>query len=746
MSTLFIRSRRIIAMFLIVTLFVNPIFIKITNVSADNSTDISINVDKASEVKSERIVESTSLSLDVDYNSGMLVVTNKINNSKWYSTPPDYAQDISAKNLKNNICSQILAVYADQSQNDYTLSSKSTSLHKVNMSFDKIPNGVKITYQYEKEGFTIPVEFTLKDDSLSATILSNEIKEKNSKFKLEYIDLLPYFGAGGSKDNGYMFVPDGCGALINFNNKKSNYGDYSQYIYDKDQSLVIKAKSTVLQSARMPVFGVKKGDDAFVAVITSSESRTLLKSSVSSDKTNYNNIYPEFIYKNSYEALVKGKTWNAKTVTIYESKPAIQNYNVKYFFLSKENSNYTGMALRYQKYLQDEKGFKKLTSQNSYPLYIDLFGGIKRTENVLGFPIKVMDPLTTYSDVVDIVKQLKDAGVDNIVLKYDAWNKDGQNSSIPVDLKTDDALGGLNEFNQMTKYLNKENVKTYLDVNLTDMVDSRWGYNTKFDSAKTLQKTPSMQSQFYLSTYQPNLTYPPIYLLKPQKVLEVATQMSNNVKKYDVTGFASTTLGQKLYSDFDKVSIGRDQSQDIWINAIKQLNKTKKIMLSEPNAFAIPYASDINNVPVTSSQFKLEDNDVPFYEIVLHGYVNYSVSPINTFTETKYYLLKSLETGSSLNYLWIARNSDRLNETQYNYMISNNYQDWISDAIKNYKNVYKVLSLVANKQIINHDIIEKGVVKTTYGNGLKITINYNNYPITYNNQTIQPQDYFVSEN
>jgi hypothetical protein len=105
-----------------------------------------------------------------------------------------------------------------------------------------------------------------------------------------------------------------------------------------------------------------------------------------------------------------------------------------------------------------------------------------------------------------------------------------------------------------------------------------------------------------------------------------------------------------------------------------------------------------------------------------------------------------LETGSSLNYLWIARNSDRLNETQYNYMISNNYQDWISDAIKNYKNVYKVLSLVANKQIINHDIIEKGVVKTTYGNGLKITINYNNYPITYNNQIIQPQDYFVSEN
>jgi hypothetical protein len=742
----FFKLRKFTSFVMIVALFLSVISIPVTQVRADTSSDISISsVDQTAVAKYETVVDSKSLSMEVDYNSGMLVVTNKTNNSKWYSTPPDYAQDISAKNLRNNICSQILAVYADQSQNDYTLSSKSTASHKVSMTIDKIQNGVKIIYQYEKEGFTIPVTFTIINDSLSATILTKEIKETNGNCKLEYIDLLPYFGAGGTKDTGYMFVPDGSGALINFNNQKSSYGDYSQYIYEKDQSLSIKAKSTVTEAARMPVFGIKKGNDAFVAVIASSESRTLLKSAVSSEKTNYNAVYPEFIYKNNYSALVKGKTWNAKMITISETKPATENYNVRYFFLNQANANYTGMALRYQKYLQDEKSLKNLTAKNSYPLFLELFGGIKRTENILGFPMKVMDPLTTYSDVVTIVKQLKSAGVNNIVLKYDAWNKDGQSSSIPVDMKTDNALGGSSQFKQMTTYLNQQKVKIYLDVNLTDMVTSRWGFNTTFDSAKTLQKTPSMQSQFYLSTYQPNVTFPSIYLLKPQKVLEAATKMSASIKKYAVDGFAATTLGQKLYSDFNKVPTGREDSQAIWIKAIEKLNQTKKTMFSEPNAFAIPYASEITDVPVTSSQYKLEDQDVPFYEIVLHGYVNYAIAPINNSTETQFYLLKALESGSSLNYLWIARNASKVDETQYNNMYSNQYQDWMTEATTNYIKVNKILSQVATEQITNHDIIAPGVVMTTYGNGLRIVINYNSNPITYANQTIQPQDYIVYE-
>lgn len=48
---------------------------------------------------------------------------------------------------------------------------------------------------------------------------------------------LPYFGAGGPEDEGYLMVPEGGGALINFNNNKFSQASYYANLYGWDMAL-----------------------------------------------------------------------------------------------------------------------------------------------------------------------------------------------------------------------------------------------------------------------------------------------------------------------------------------------------------------------------------------------------------------------------------------------------------------------------------------------------------------------------
>ncbi|MFW6270101.1 MAG: DUF5696 domain-containing protein, partial [Bacillota bacterium] len=78
-----------------------------------------------------------------------------------------------------------------------------------------------------KARFEIPIEYTLNKENLNVRIPVDEIKypqnvlNKKGKMDSYYIytlELLESFAGAGVDDEGYMFVPDGSGALIKLNN------------------------------------------------------------------------------------------------------------------------------------------------------------------------------------------------------------------------------------------------------------------------------------------------------------------------------------------------------------------------------------------------------------------------------------------------------------------------------------------------------------------------------------------------
>ena len=69
-----------------------------------------------------------------------------------------------------------------------------------------------------------------------------------------------------------MIVPDGSGAVINYNNGKTEYADYNQQVFGRDYTAVPITAPRTTQQAYMPVLATVSGSSGLVCVASDGES------------------------------------------------------------------------------------------------------------------------------------------------------------------------------------------------------------------------------------------------------------------------------------------------------------------------------------------------------------------------------------------------------------------------------------------------------------------------------------------
>ena len=366
----------------------------------------------------ECISENDNLILYADTKTARIAVQDKSNGNIWYSNPVDAENDkIAAGANKMVILSQLLVEYSDNMGKSGISNSHVSCVTKKGIEMEKKLNGITIQYNFLREGFSIPIEYTLCNDFLSVKINTAQIVERGEN-RIISISLLPYFGAGGVEDKGYMLVPDGTGALINFNNDKEIYKAYKQPVYGFDSVIELLQKKIKNEIVRMPVFGLKKWDNAILGVVNHGEGIAVINSFVSKMISSYNNIYCEFMYRASDTKTLMEKDWqNKRSVKMFSNNPTSLNYlEVQYYFLDGENADYNGMARKYREHLIKEKGLTKKHTKTS--LYLDLYGAVKKRKSILGLTFDVTIPLTAYKQAEEIVSKLKASGVQNMIIRY----------------------------------------------------------------------------------------------------------------------------------------------------------------------------------------------------------------------------------------------------------------------------------------------------------------------------------------
>ena len=202
-----------------------------------------------------------------------------------------------------------------------------------------------------------------------------------------------------------------------------------------------------------------------------------------------------------------------------------------------------------------------------------------------------------------------------------------------------------------------------------------------------------------------------------------------------------------MHSDKRRTNvIDREAALDVVNGRLNLLAETdKKVMMNSANDYAFAYADDIINVPLSDNDYYIVDEVVPFYQMLIHGYIDYSGSVINlSDTYDKADIILSLvENGASPHFIFSWESSSDMKNTGLNRFYATTYENWKEDAISIYSEVNEALKYVNGAAMVNHQVLDNGVRAVSYDNGVTVYVNTGNTDLTVDGMTVPARNYMV---
>ncbi|MGN0698231.1 MAG: DUF5696 domain-containing protein [Ruminiclostridium sp.] len=730
------------------------------NASADDTKD-----DKSDDTKDDKkklrtdeegladmsvIAENDNLKLYFDETTTNFAVQSKSDNYVWWATPLNADKDENAKTAqKKNMQAPLYVVYGDvSSHTSQRMNIYDASIKSDDFSVEQIENGVKVIYRLSKIEAEIPMTITLEKDNVNVSVITSEIKEQEATdtkgLVLLDIGLLQFFGAAGMEDEGYMVVPDGSGAVINYNNQRINAQAYSNDVYGRDTSIGVLTRPSKTEQVYLPVIGAvtngEKSKHGFMAIAKSGETCASVNATVSGqNSTSYNNTWFEFKVR-AEDTYYMG----TRKLTVYEQGKINQpNLTVGYYPLSSENLSYVDIAEAYRNYLIEQKGFTDKNDNITNSYYLDLYGGTVKAQSIAGFPVNLETAATTYEQAQEIIKQLNDLGVDDIVANYNDFNGAGIKGMITADVNYAGTLGGKNAYKSLADYVNSVNAKLFASAGITYMKDSGNGYSYTLNACKAITKAYATTNNWDIAFGIPNqvrlvtkTTLSPYYW--PDLYKKISTSFASEGIKTISIGDATTLL----YSDYSRENYSRTDTMNILVDGYKQFKDAGFTLLaSGANAYALPYVDYLTDVPVTSSNFDLFDYDIPFYEIVIHGYLPYTTKAVNASANANDTIMLALLTATPVHYDMMYADPNDFTDSDYETLFYSNYKGWLEPSAKVYKLYQDELKDFANLHITGYNRISGDEMETEFDGGKTIKVNTREMTLTVNGKDIDLAQY-----
>lgn len=683
----------------------------------------------------ELAAENQSLELYFEPSAMQFIVKDKVNGTEWRSNPENAEEDpIAFGQNKTRVQSLLEISYVDDQSNFYTANSFADSVQAKTYTYEYRDDGIYVNMQFAKQGFEIPCFFGIQEDRFVARIFSDQIQQ-HGNLQVASIVFLPYYGAGSLEEEGYMVVPDGSGALIYYNNQKQSYQTYSQKVYGRNLALNLQNNTAVTQNATMPVFGIKKGSDALLAVITEGEYQAEIRAEVARKLTANNAVYTNILYMQSENNTLLSGSNNEESVTMLSPQHnQFPYYEVSYFFLQKD-AGYNEMAARYRQYLMEEKGMRQEASVKQENMNLTFLGGVEVDKTFMGVPYRAVKALTTFGELRDTALELQQrtGAAFQISMRY--LEKGGSMSRIPTKLTYERALGGKKGYQKMSDALEAADISFFPVYDTITIRKSGNGYRD-FQGVRNVSKSASRQYDYLLTSGERDTAKAPFYLVSPQYEEKIMTSLLASAGRNGVNSLGLTGISCSLYADYRSNSISDNETGAYWERALEMASSsTDRLLLEKAYAYGFPYADVITEVPVFSSRFDVEDETVPFYEMVVGGSAALYSSPVNESGNTREMLLRTVEYGVSPTFLLMTAQRDALQDTDYQQYYSLCWEDW-EQKIGNILEELKALDGVFGQRITDHKKLGAEVYATSFANGTVVYVNYGQEDVTVGDVTI----------
>ena len=691
------------------------------------------------------MLENDQYILNVNQKTGQFNISCKDTGKLWWSTPPLADEDELANGrIRMEMKSNLIIQYVDmQTEEADVTNSFTASVTREQVTVQKEENRVVIAYKMLDYKLYIPLVIELTDSGFSAYVETDRIIE-GGDVKIFSISVLPYFGAAYQDEQGYLFVPDGSGAVINFNNSKHDYEQYSETVYGTDDNFDLIQRNDNKQSIRLPVFGLKNGNNSFLGIITEGAGIAAIDAAVSGSNNGYNNIYASFNlrYVGIYY-LGQSMGGTVTNIDLYETGPFdIEKIGISYRLLSGEDCGYVGMAKAYRNYLIGTYGLNKLDSW-APELHLELFGAVRKQERFLGIPFTVTKSLTTFEKAEEILKQLKDDGVDRIAVKYVNWEKNAIKGKINDKASIVGQVGGKSGLRRLLEYTNGQNIPVYLDVDYTKVDSFSMAFPERRAAVKNLSKKTVMSYTYSYVNFFKDSMEAPQYLLSPVQAVKAFSRFLGRYEKISTGNISLGSTAQMLYSDFSDDSFCREDSAAKMAEIAKLASDGNSVMLKAGNAYSLPYADRVVDAPNSSSDYDVLDYSVPFYQIALYGYINTSSSPVNLSSNHKKEFLKAIEYMSSLHYSWIGTDMSAIKDTELKDNYSADYRNWIDQAAAYSNELSQIFEKTGRSDVKDHKFLQNGVYRIDWENGFAVIVNYNADRVVVDGLTVEGESYLL---
>ncbi|HAS78623.1 MAG TPA: hypothetical protein DCS38_02680 [Ruminococcus sp.] len=677
------------------------------------STDISSEMRSENDVleNMECVLENENLKLYLKKDEDLFALVNKKNNYIWWSSPVNAGCDENATDaLKSELKSSLVISY--YSENSSSVSSLK-SAKDADISYSSDGNSLTAEYDFRKYGINVKAEYSLGEDFIQADILSENISE-NKNCLVCGISIMNAFGAADSSENGYFIIPDGSGAVINFNNGKINAKQYSSMVYGDDMTASSEKKAANSEKISLPLYSIVKNDNAVLAVIRKGDANATLNSAVSiQSSTSYNKAYFTFTVheKDSYYI---GSEENP--ITVCNNKKNNNDISLRYYILDDNDISYCNIAEKYREYLLSELNVSAKDCLKSPDIYIDLYGGALKKQSVLGIPVYQKQCFTSFSQAQ---KLISDIDAENKAVSFRNWTDDGIEHKTDFSGSPSETLSGKTDFQKLCEYT--ENKLYPVSENIS--FSSGNGYSRLSDSAIRVSGSYSEISAYDYAYGVKDKFRKKYSLLSPSALSRIYDEISENYPSENISLGKSLSV---LYGDYGKNYTSREDMKNIIINCLEKLDMN--ILAENPNAYALPYIDCITDIPVNSSRYDIFDYDIPFYQMVLHGIVPYSCEPVNSSANTCDMLIKAAAYGSALNYDLVYSDVSELKNTEADIYFYSNY----SNINQDYQLAKDIIKAVKDCTITAYKPLEKGF-EISYSNNVKIIYDGKNYKMTDSN-------------
>jgi hypothetical protein len=597
--------------------------------------------------------------------------------------------------------------------------------------------------------FNVTLRIELNDNKMTATVPFDQIQYLE-EYPPVMLRILPNFGAGGLDDEGFIMVPDGSGALINFNNGKHNQTAYNNSLYGWDEGLYREA--VIMDNrAHFPVFGIERNNNTFICIIEQGASYANARAAVSGmtgrdGGGDFNIGYFEYVLIHREELDISAKS--DRVVTLFERNLPPGEAIVQTYHFSG-NNGFVSMAETYREYLMEKYPHLVKQEHSQVPVAVEIIGAVNKIQHIAGLPIDRPFTLTTYRQATDIVNDLNARGFEDVDYRLIGWFNGSVLHSVPSRVRLISSLGSRRDLQNLVTAVNNNNRNSlFMEADFLYMRDTNPfdGFSLNTDAARYINRRRiETRPHSFIWFGEMDWKWKKAYIARPTYMMELIDGFIDELDRFGAENIAFRTIGNNLAGDYnERRLISREASLNMQTDKLRELHANGTgIMIQSGYAYAMPFADIITELPLNSQGFGILDEEIPFYQIAIHGLIPYTGRPMNLAEDFQLNLLRSLETGAGLYFNFMHESPAVLQGSRFQTFYANQYETWADTAQRIYQEFNEQVGDIYNQFIVDYRILSNGVSVTEYENGVKVVINKSNAPFVYDGNTVNARDYLV---